>query len=584
MIGYSEWVKKLIYNNFEIFTALAIFLIVSIYSANNVGIVGEVTGGWGLPDGAAVTVDYDQSIPVVSPNHTIGPLVASETRPLESLNIGDISIPLAVNQYTGGPPDWPARVVYWLTGSLTAVTGLHILLGGLLLLLTTRFLTFHASKLSAGLAGLALATSWSFIYYKKVLGGTEILLQAAGVLFVWALWSRRHSGGKHGATAVAVAVGLGLMAKITFAPVIAALCLAAVLTRWDHQPLKPPPKLRLLRIFGIVTLITSPLTIAFIHHEFFAPEHVVISHDFLDLQINRAFGGLTTAPREGAENLLWFALDPIQWFGPAYSAEVPNFLPLGRGFGWLLIIVGCFAAWGDRGSMKSGALLRFMSLAVPLEICALYLSNRDLHHLAQLVPHVAILLALSIERCAAMFTAPRSPRRALLALLLIYPWLHSGVASLRVTDRTISTSPIHTFTASGQSDLVELVERNGVERLWASDYDLYGALDMLLPSVEINNAWGDISHRRGTHREGGISVKVCNIQGHDCSRAALQDLLRSARGGHYLTVRPSAPMIYNLKPNMHALQHAAGAVGVNLEIVDHLEDDTGRWAELIRIF
>jgi hypothetical protein len=262
-------VTKLIQNNFEVFTALVIFLVISALSANSIGVVGEVSGGWGLSDGAVVTVNYNNGEPVVAPSHTFGSLVAAETRPLESLHLGGVSIPLAVNQYTGGPPDWPARVIYWLTGSLRAVTGLHIILGGLLLLLTTRFLTFHATKLSAGLTGLALATSWSFVYYKKVLGGTEILLQAAGVLFIWALWSRRHSGGKHGATAVAVAVGIGLLAKITFAPVLAALCLAALLTRWDHQPLKPPPRLRLLRLFTIIALITSPLTIAFIHHEFY---------------------------------------------------------------------------------------------------------------------------------------------------------------------------------------------------------------------------------------------------------------------------------------------------------------------------
>jgi 4-amino-4-deoxy-L-arabinose transferase-like glycosyltransferase len=464
-----------------------------------------------------------------------------------------------------------------------AVTALHVALGGLLLFLTTRFLTFHATRLSAGLVGLALGTSWSFIYYKKVLGGTEILLQAAGVLFVWAMWSRRHSGGKHGATAIAVAVGLGIMAKITFAPVIAALGIATLLTRWDHQPLKPPRKLRVFRLATIVALITSPLTLAFLHHEFLAPEHVVVSHDYLDLQLNRAFGGLSTAPREGAENLLWFALDPIQWFGPSYSAEVPNFSPLGRGFGWLLITVGSFAAWRDRDSNRSGALLRFMSLAVPLEICALYLSNRDLHHLAQLSPQVAILLALSTERCAAMFTAPRSLKRAVLSLLLIFPWLQSGVSSLKVTDATISTSPIHTFTVRGQSSLVELVERNNVERLWSSDYDLYGVLDILLPTVDTNNAWGDISHRRGGHRVDGQTVKVCDIAGHDCPRAALQDLLSSARGAHYLIVRPSAPMIYNLKPNIHDLQHAASAAGVELLIVDYLEDESGRWAELISI-
>ena len=46
-------------------------------------------------------------------------------------------------------------------------------------------------------------------------------------------------------------------------------------------------------------------------------------------------------------------------------------------------VFGTALAWLRRGNSPHGALLRFMSLYTPLQIGALWLANRDLHHLAQ---------------------------------------------------------------------------------------------------------------------------------------------------------------------------------------------------------
>ena len=89
-------------------------------------------------------------------------------------------------------------------------------------------------------AALVLATDWSFLFYKKVLGGTELLLQAAALLCLWALWSRRWGGGRHGLLALGLGVGLGLLAKATFALSLGALVLTALLTRWDRPRLAAP--------------------------------------------------------------------------------------------------------------------------------------------------------------------------------------------------------------------------------------------------------------------------------------------------------------------------------------------------------
>ena len=197
--------------------ALLLYLGLAASTVRDVGVVGEVAAPWGLETPPEVVVAWtDAGAPVLAGDHRAGPLAASQVRPTERLVLGPVSLPLAVNSYTGGPPDWPARAVHALTGSVRAVVALHVTLGALLLVLVHRFLRFHGSDIAAALAALVLATDWSFVFYRKVLGGTEILLQAAALLALWALWSRRWSGGRHGAAAIAVGVGVGLLAKATF--------------------------------------------------------------------------------------------------------------------------------------------------------------------------------------------------------------------------------------------------------------------------------------------------------------------------------------------------------------------------------
>ena len=84
-------------------------------------------------------------------------------------------------------------------------------------------------------------------------------------------------------------------------------------------------------------------------------------------------------------------------------------------------------------------------------------------------------------------------------------------------------------------------------------------LEVHLPGVHISHAWGDVS-RRG--------------------QEALPDLLKAAKGGHYLTVRPSAPMIYNLRPSAEQLDEIAAELGIEIEHVAALHDARGSWAEL----
>ncbi|MEE2749825.1 MAG: hypothetical protein VX519_00210, partial [Myxococcota bacterium] len=398
-----------------------VYIALAINTVTGVGVVGEVTATWASPSPPPVVLDWNDNAPVMGDGQTMGPFVASQTRPLERIQVGPLAIPLAVNSYTGAVADWPAQLLYAVTGSRTSVVVLHVLLGGLLLMLYHRFLSLHGSEIAGGVAALALAADWSFIYYRKVLGGTEVLLQAAALLALWALWSRRWAGGRHGTSAIAIAVGLGLLAKVTFAPSLIALAIAAGLTRWDHRDMKPPAPIQWGRMVGIVTLFTLPIWLTLAHHALASPSPHIVSHDFLGLQWERLISGVgstwdSTPARESGNTLSWFLLEPLRWFEAAHGAEVPPGYAPWRLVGVGVLLGGTARAWWRRERTPSAALLRLVSLFVPLQLCLLWVANHDLHHLAQATPAICAWLGLSAESLAGAFSPPRSTRRGLLAL------------------------------------------------------------------------------------------------------------------------------------------------------------------------
>lgn len=543
--------------------ALGLYVVLAWTTVTGIGVVGEVAATWGLEAPPRVVVEFDGE-PVFADRQE-GLLRASQVRPLERLQLGPIGVPLAVNQYTGGPPDWPARAVHAVTGSRAAVTATHVVLGGLLLLLLHRFLRFHGSPGSAGLAALVLAADWSFVFFRKVLGGTEILLQAAALLVLWAFWSRRWSGGRLGSAAIAVGVGLGLLAKVTFAVTLVAFAFAALATRWDKPNLKPPPPLPLWKMAGIVLVLVSPLILTLVHHA--GLEHAVPSHDMLGLQFERLGQGLERLvsgdpmpEREANHSLGWFLTNPLPWVATAWHGEAPTGPSVLRLMGWGIVAGGSVLAWVRRRPQGSDALLRFLSLFVPAQLVALWLANRDLHHLAQAAPMCALWFALAVNRLVSLRFNPRSRGRAWVGLLLALPWVVAGSLQLGRTDAVVETLEVRHFTEDGQRSLDWILE--DVERLVVCDYDLYGMLELRSPQVEITNAWAANARHFGQRDE------------------VLVELLRVGAGGHYLQVRPSAPMVYNNTPSDEDLAEAAALAGVTLVEVGTLEDAAGAWARL----
>ena len=155
------------------------------------------------------------------------------------------------------------------------------------------------------------------------------------------------------------------------------------------------------------------------------------------------------------------------------------------------------------------------------------------------------------------------------AAVLVLPWVLSGTAALQATDSVVAQIETPTFRRDGQAELAHLLVDHGVERVWVCDYEAMGALEyglrQLDASVDIVHVWGAASRR--AHEEGMRTRFTA-------------ELLQAAAGDHLLTVKASAPMIYNLRTRGRHLTEAARAAGVALSVVAELP---GAQATLYRV-
>ena len=208
--------------------------------------------------------------------------------------------------------------------------------------------------------------------------------------------------------------------------------------------------------------------------------------------------------------------------------------------------------------------MRLVSLVVPLQVAGIWLVNRDLHHLAQVQCLVAIWVGLSADELVRRVSPGAVGIRRVMPVLLVSPFAVAGVGSLAATDTVLAELSAHVFTTAGQQQLVDMLRQQRVTRLWTSDYDLYGVFEVLAPDIQARHAWGAVSHAR--------------------RRDALVPLiLDAAVGGHWLVVRPSAPMIYNLHPAAEEISAAAARRSLAAREVARLEDAAGPWAWLMEV-
>ncbi len=546
--------------------ALAVYFLLAATTVRDVGVVGEVAVGWLSGPPPTIVIDLD-TLATTDEGASDWPLLAaSQSRPIERIKLGDQHLPLAINSYTGGLPDWPSRAVHAVTGSPFAVQALHIGFGALLILLVARGTERFAGPSAAGAVALVLATRWDFLFSRAVLGGTEVVLVGATLAALWGLWSRRWGTGQWGGVILAIAVGAGLHAKLTFVVIAAALAVSALLSRWDRPQMGPPQPPRAGLAALALSLPLVPLIVAQIHQRTFPASPRIRSHDHIDLQWGRVVGALTgqQAPtRESLSNITAWLGEPLSFFRGAYGVEeLPEASWGWVSLGWGIAFVGAALAWVRRHPTPRDALLRFTSLFLLLSIGALLVVARDLHHLATMSAVTALVAGLSADQLAGTRFPPRSRRRSAAAAILVLPWLITGAESLRATDAVVRQIATPTFRRDGQSALAAMLDTHDVERLWVCDYESMGALETAIAArgatIEVIHAWGAASRRVGDA---------------DLRKTFTADLLGAASGDHLLTVHASAPMIYNLRTRERHLEAAALTAGVALREVARLPEE-----------
>ena len=527
-------------------TALVLYFVLSLGFVTEMGIVGEVAWSWMVGHPGPVEITGQDA-------HQWGPFVGGYTRPIEHLEIGSLSLPLAINSYTGGLADWPSRLLAAAGASFETTMILHTSLAAVLLILTHRFLRIHGSLIAASATVLLLSTDWIFVFFHRALGGTEVLLQACSLLCLWAVWSRRWAGGRHGLTGLALGIGLGLMAKLTFILTIVALALTTLLMRWDKPRLRPPLPDRPWILALAVTIPMIPMIITWVHHQLAMPLSIP-SHDYPGLQFDRVWATLSGEARPARESisaLVSYLGDSCSFLSAAWQAEAPSAFSPWRLLGWLFIVAGWAIAWKDRHGSPRLALTRFCSVFLLLQVSLIWLVARDLHHLAVTTPTLMIVAGLSLELVAGKITPPKSLARWAWVLLLAFPWMVAGVQSLHMTDDVLRSIERPTVTKSGQQQLVTLLQQNKVQKVVTMDYETAGALDLLLPDVEFSHAWLRIAQER---------------------KSALPSLVSQACGDHLLVIPKAPSWTYNLKPRESDLVQAAVSDDCVPEVVDRLPD------------
>lgn len=498
------------------------FVPIAWFSFRDVGLVGEAAIGWSLRRPPPVAVDLaplrwaDGLVPPTA-GGAWGPLVASQVRPIERIHVAGIDVPLLVNGHTTALPDWPDALVYAATGSLSLVRFGHLLLGAALVLATARLASRIGSPRAAALVAVLLATDWAFGFYKAALGGTELLLQVAVLLGASVLV------GEARCRTLAVAMALGLVAKLAFVPVAGAMAIVYL-----ASGRRPSRRDVVLGLSGLA-LAAVPYIVGAVHHASLPSEPHVVSHDFASVQwsrVTRWIGGGHGGARESLAAVGSFFGNPLAFFGPAYGATTPSpFSPI-RLLGWIFVL---------RGAYGAGRRVRVLGAFLVLSALAILVVAREMHHLAMLTPALALWAALSLDALA-----KESNFRA---AVVVTPLVAANVMALAGTGRVLATVRPPTFTTSDQAALVALLRDNGVQRVVVSDYASYGMLDVLAPEIEIQHVWAYTSWR-GT--------------------PGLPNVLRLASGAWFLVVESEAPLRYDLHPTLATLEDKArfAAVGV----------------------
>ena len=489
-----------------------------------IGWIGEVTPMW-------------STIPITNidqPLSCIGNLCLYSTRPL----VRSGEFPWMLNVYTASFPDWPQWILYHIFNSPLIIRISQVLSTLLLLLGLGYWVRKTLSPLYLITFFGLLLTDWNFLFYKKALGNTEIILQIAWMSCLLSLiptntvltpkdLSRQK-------WILFIGITIGTWSKLPFILHLIPLMFFI----WTTQ-LK---RVELSKTVCIATCI-SLLPFVFLSAWTVDIDIPVRSHDFWTLQWERivfAVQGHSSNVREHSHNIWIWLGDPLQFFEHAYGVSNIKWHGWGRAIGYIIFGGALFTIRNRTLWCLTGTLI--------LQIFVLAWVAQDLHHIVIATP----LLWYTIVR-----VTQEVKLQKILFMGMITGILGSNIWILRDAPTIIESVKTPTFSDHRQQQLVDLLTRYDVSNVVTMDYEVFGMLEVRAPSLNVLHMWPQISTERWD---------------------ALPSILEDNIGAHLLVLDASMPMTYNLQPSEQRLNKVAEDVGVSIKRVGHVD---GMWLYLL---
>lgn len=505
-------------------TLSALWLGITFQFLIPIGWIGEVTPMW-------------STIPITNieePISCVGNLCLYSTRPL--VRCGEF--PWMFNIYTASFPDWPQWILYHLFNSPLSIR-ISQILSTLLLLLG---LGYWGSKTLSPLYLITffglLLTDWNFLFYKKALGNTEMLLQIAWMSCLLSLVPT---------TSILTPKNLSRQKQIIFMGIVVGTwsklpfilhLIPLMFFIWTTQ-LKRVELTKTICIATCISLLPFALLVAWT----IDIDIPVRSHDFWTLQWERivfAIQGNSSNVREHSHNVWIWLGDPLQFFEQAYGASKIKWHGWGRMIGYLIFGGALFTIRNKTLWSLTGTLI--------IQIMVLAWVAQDLHHIVIATP----LLWYTIVR-----VSQEAKLSNMLFMVMTAGILGSNIWMLWDAHTIIESVKTPTFSESRQQQLVDLLNKHEVSNLVTMDYEVFGVLEVRSPSLNVLHTWPQISTERWD---------------------ALPSILEANSGSHLLVLDASMSMTYNLQPSEQRLNKVAKDVGISIK---HVGEVDGMWLYLL---
>jgi hypothetical protein len=471
---------------------------------------------------------------VKEPLSCVGNLCLYSTRPL--VRWGEF--PWMFNVYTASFPDWPQWILYHLFHSPLSIRISQILSTLLLLLGLGYWVCKTLSPLYLVTFFALLLTDWNFLFYKKALGNTEMLLQLAWTSCLLSLLPTKSELGPNDLHrqkwVLFMGIVVGTWSKLPFILHLIPLMFFIWTTQRKRAELsKTVCFATCISLLPFTLLVSWTIDI----------DLPVRSHDFWTLQWERivyAVQGHSSNVREHSGNIWIWLGDPLQFFDHAYGVSDIQWHGWGRTIGYILFGGALFTTRNKTLWYLTGTLL--------LQIFVLAWVAQDLHHIVIATP----LLWYTIVRVSQEVKLSN-----IVFAVMTIGILGSNIWILRDAPTIIESIQTPTFSEPKQQQLVDLLTKHGVSNVVTMDYEVFGVLEVRSPSLNVSHMWPQISTQRWD---------------------ALPNILAENIGSHLLVLDASMPMIYNLQPSEQRLNKVAEEIGISIKHVDQVD---GMWLYLL---